>query len=182
MHGLVTFTMEDGTEWSGIFINGTFDSSHQKQLNTERIEAQKVHHVQSSAQAFLSYANSIFDNEEDEWKMGVVQLLGYMHPDEVLPHMTEPFVCYEAFKLDDWQQILKLLQEGEIRVLKNPGEATVISSDRIMSAQLNGTGQIVELVNENAESTTKAVIMNISEDLEDQWCILMTSHEKVEEA
>ena len=175
--------MEDGTEWSGIFINGSFDSSIQKQLNTERIEAQKVQQVQQQAEQFLTYAKSIFDdNEECDWKLGMVQLLGYMHPDEVLPHVTEPFVVYEAFKIDEWQKIIGLLLEGEIRVLKGPREATVIPAERIMSSQLNGNGQIVEIVNENAESTTKAVIMNIADDIEDQWCILLTTHENVEES
>jgi len=75
-----------------------------------------------------------------------------------------------------------LLLEGEIRVLKKPADATIIAADRIASVQLNGTGQIVEIVNKNEESTTNAVIMNISEDQDAEWCILLTSHEKVQEA
>ena len=182
MHGIVTYTEESGVEWSGIFINGSFDSGIQKSLNTDRIEIQKVQEVESQVETFLNYAKNIFDNDESEWKMGVVQLLGYMHPDEVLPHVTEPFVRYEAFKLDVWQQIIDLLLEGEIRVLKKPADATIIAADRIASVQLNGTGQIVEIVNKNEESTTNAVIMNISEDQDAEWCILLTSHEKVQEA
>ena len=54
MNGEGTFTDKNGTKWSGLFVDGVFQSKMQKRLKMEKVVTQKKQELKDTCTKFFS--------------------------------------------------------------------------------------------------------------------------------
>lgn len=141
MHGVGTYTDPKGVEWEGIFIDGTYDSSIQKELRTQHTVRVKVEELKETASEALNEFKKVFSTEKKQWKEGLSKFLAAEDAEE---YVSDPFTRWEERNGDKWNDLLGQLLGVEPHVLCSQDDGEFLPSTRVLSAQLAGPGQVIE--------------------------------------
>lgn len=142
MHGAGTYVDPKGVEWEGIFIEGGYDSTIQEELRTQHTIRAKVQELKGTVTEALNEFKKVFSTEKKLWKEAFSKCLATEEAEE---HVSEPFPRWEERNGDKWNDLVAQLLDVEPHVLCSQDDVEFLSSTRVLSAQLSGPGQVVEV-------------------------------------
>ena len=120
---------------------------------------------------------AVFEKEKKTWKAGINEILAYNQSDQVTQYVSEPFSKfsrYEERPPDKWNDVIGILNDAEINILRKAEDCQFLNPERILGKQLKGVGQIAELKYHTEARKTEAAILQIREDA---WVILQVVDE-----
>lgn len=75
--------------------------------------------------------------------------------------VKDPATKFDERPQEKWVEVINLLKSGKISAITSATEATVLAAERILKPQLQGPGQIVEIISTKDERVTKAAFVNV---------------------
>lgn len=180
MNGEGTYVDLDQVSWSGIFINGTFESKVQKKLKADKEIADKMKEYQVKAKNFfIGFSEAFAKSDKKTFKDNLGPF--FATADVCIDFVAEPYSKYEERAPDKWNELIKAVyQDGSValRVLKVKEDATVLKGESILVEQMRQKkgGQVVEL---EATVADKNWMLALCELATEQW-VLVYCGEKVQ--
>jgi len=108
MHGEGFYFDADGVQWTGIFVNGSFESKIQKKLKADKEMLDRVEEYQSKATTFINAFVEVFSKSDK--KTFKDNLLGFFATAEnCIDFIQEPYTKYEERLPDKWNEIFKAM-------------------------------------------------------------------------
>ena len=156
MDGDGVYIDADQITWTGIFVDGQFDSKIQKKLQAEKVIKDKIIGFEEKAKKFFAdFQDSFAKSDKKTFKDNLGPYFG--NYDTCIDFVNiENFPKYEDKPADKWSEVLKAMQDDQslqIRALSQKDDATLISPDQILVEQLKqkSGGQLVELEAESGK-------------------------------
>lgn len=174
MHGHGTYVDLNKVMWSGIFINGRFDSRIQRRLAVEKEIEDKVSAYETKAKSFfVQFAEAFARSDKKTFKDNLAPF--FATADLCSEFISEPYVKYEERTPDKWNELIKsVYQDGNValRVLKKKEDATALKPESVLAEQLKSKrrgGQIVEL---SATVADKPIQLALCETASESWVLV----------
>ena len=171
MHGEGDYVDADGVQWTGIFVNGSFESKIQKKLKADKELLDRVEEYKTKAGTFFTAFIEVFAKSDK--KTYKDNLSGFFATAETcIDYVHEPYTKYEERIPDKWNEIFKAIQEcGEVTVICQIPDSKVLDPSLILVEQMRTKlgGQIIEI---EVPVADKTVCMVICELPSEQWTII----------
>ena len=174
MHGDGVYIDADKITWTGIFVEGQFDSKIQKKLQAEKVIKDKIIAFQSKAQSFfVNFAEAFGKSDKKTFKDNLAPFFG--SNDTCMDYVNlENFPKFEDRPADKWNDLLKGVLEDpghSFKALSVKQDAEIIDHEKILVDQLKSKpgGQIVEVKGTVAE---KQICMALVELPSENWVLI----------
>ena len=111
MHGDGVYVDRDRVTWTGIFVEGQFDSKIQKKLQSEKILRDKISSFETASKVFFEqFAEAFAKSDKKTFKDNLTPFFG--NADTCLDYVNvDVFAKYEERAPDKWNEALKLVAE-----------------------------------------------------------------------
>lgn len=109
MHGEGIYLDTDRITWTGIFVEGTYDSKIQKKLQAEKIIKDKINIYQVKARVFIDQFTEAFSKSDKKtFKDNLTPFFG--HNDSCIDFLNVPsFPKFEDRPVEKWNEIIKAM-------------------------------------------------------------------------
>jgi len=145
MSGEGTYVDIDGVKWTGIFVNGGFESKIQKKLIAEKEQQDRVNAYKDKALTFFArFAESFAKSDKKTFKEN---LMPFFANADMAEYVKEPYAKYEDKPPDKWNEFFNAMKQGQMRVLTSRDEAKLLKIESIVVEQMRSKigGQLVEV-------------------------------------
>ena len=155
MHGAGTFIDTDKINWTGIFVDGTFDSKIQKKLQAEQVVKEQIHKFESSCRVFFSkFSDAFAKSDKKTFKDNMGPMLG--SSDTCIDYLNLTLPKFEDRPPEKWNELVKAMSEDntlKAHALSVKDDATLIQPEQILVDQLRNKpgGQLVEFTSSVAK-------------------------------
>jgi hypothetical protein len=154
MNGEGIYVDRDRIKWTGIFVNGQFDSKIQKKLKTEKVVKDKIATFEKASRVFFSQFSEAFSKSDKKtFKDNLMQFFG---TNEVCNDFVnlDVFPKYEDRAPDKWNEALKNVNEDPniiVKALGQKDESKIINPELVLVEMLRPKpgGQLVEIKGAN---------------------------------
>jgi len=173
MHGEGIYLDSDGITWSGIFVEGQYDSKIQKKLLAEKILKDKVKACeQKSLSFFTQFTETFASSDKKTFKDNLTPFFG--NTETCVDFLNlEVFPKFEERPPDKWNEVIKAVHEAEkeVSALSQKDYSTLIPQENILVEQLRSKigGQLVEV---KANLGEKEVLLGLCELPSEQWVLV----------
>lgn len=141
-HGYGYFIDATGHKWEGEFRKGVFESKRQAQLLKERqLQIKKVEIQKEIAITLQNLLDAIAKSDKKTLKDNLTPF--FASNDNAKELLKQPYSKFDERAPEKWTEFINNVKLGEMNIISASAEATVILPQRILSKQLEGTGQFV---------------------------------------
>lgn len=126
MNGEGLYIDAEGVSWTGIFVNGSFESKIQKKLKADKELLDRVQDYKTKAQVFFASFLEIFGKSDKKTFKDNLGMF-FASAETCIDYVNEPYTKYEERPPDKWNDIIKAVSEtGNLRVLTSKDEVTAL--------------------------------------------------------
>ena len=134
-HGEGIYVDADNIVWSGIFVNGCYESQIQKKLQAEKIIKDKIlAFEQKGLQFFTQFTETFAASDKKTFKENLLVFFGTN--DTCMDFLNlEVYPKFEDRTPDKWNELIKGVNEApdkEVKALGQKDESTLIPHDHIV--------------------------------------------------
>lgn len=154
MHGEGVYVDRDRVTWTGIFVDGQYDSKIQKKLQTEKILKDKIDSFERASRVFFEqFAEAFGKSDKKTFKDNLMPFFGTS--DACIDYVNlDVYPKYEDRAPDKWNEALKTVNEDpevQFKALSQKDESTLVQPDQILVEMLKPKpgGQLVEVRGNN---------------------------------
>ena len=169
MSGEGTYVDIDGVKWTGIFVNGSFESKIQKKLIAEKEQQDRINQYKDKASTFFTrFAENFAKSDKKTFKENLTPFFANA---DMADFVREPYAKYEDKPPDKWNEFFNTMKSGAMRVLTSRDEAKLLKIDSIVVEQMRSKlgGQIVEV---DAQVGDKQMIIALCEMPNENWVLV----------
>jgi len=171
MNGEGTFTDKNGTKWSGLFVDGVFQSKMQKRLKMEKVVTQKKQELKDTCTKFFSKFIEAYDSSDKKTlKDNMMPFFPQGNLEELKVHLREPYIKFEEKKPEQWYELVKFCQDfNTINILQKINQAKYIDPAVIITQQFYGFGQVIEFEHTTPDRISQIALCWVAEN---QWVLV----------
>lgn len=169
MSGEGTYIDIDGCKWTGIFVNGTFESKIQKKLIAEKELQDRINQYKTKAVSFFKFSEAFAKSDKKTFKENLTPF--FANAEHCMDFVHEPYPKYEDKLPDKWNEFFNAFKNGTMRVLSSRDEARLLKHEAILVEQMRQKlgGQIVEI---DAVIADKTMTIAICELPNESWVLV----------
>ena len=135
MNGEGTYVDIDGVKWTGIFVNGSFESKIQKKLLAEKEQQDRINAYKVKAAVFFkNFSESFAKSDKKTFKANLDVF--FANNDSCGEYVKDTFAKYEDKPPDKWNEFVNAMKTGTLRVLTSRDEARLLKVDSIVVEQM----------------------------------------------
>ena len=108
MHGEGVYVDADGIQWTGIFVNGSFESKIQKKLKADKELLDRIEDYQGKAQNFIATFLEVFGRSDKKSYKDNLALF-FASAETCIDYVQEPYTKYEERPPDKWNDIFRAM-------------------------------------------------------------------------
>ena len=173
MHGAGRFIDSQGRSWEGEFRKGRYESKLQKELAKEReLMVKKSQYIKDIEALIGTMLEAIAKSDKKTLKENFSPF--FPSGDVIKEQVKDPYSKFDEKPPEKWTEVLTLLKTGKINPLASVQEAQFIAADRVLKPQLEGPGQVVEVICEKDEKAVKGAFVNVEGNV---WVLFSFSEE-----
>ena len=134
-HGEGIYVDSDKIVWSGIFVNGCFESQIQKKLQAEKIIQDKIVGFEQKAMQFFTQFTETFASSDKKTFKDNLNVFFGTHDTCMDFINTDPYPKFEDRPADKWNELIKGVNDDPDRVVKalsQKDESTLIPHENIL--------------------------------------------------
>lgn len=159
-HGTGLFIDSNGRQWRGEFRRGVFETARQAELQKEKALVLRKLEVRKEAEAALAaLLEAVAKSDKKTLKDNLAPF--FPTPDLAKDFLKEPYAKFDERPPEKWTELLTTAKSGEFRVLSAGSESVFLGAERILGRQLEGNGQVVEVVGVAGEKTAKVGLLGV---------------------
>lgn len=180
MHGDGVYIDADRITWTGIFVDGQYDSKIQKKLQAEKVIKDKIAEYEKKARVFSDQFQEAFGKSDKKtFKDNLAPFFGTTETCVDYVNL-EAFPKFEDKPADKWNELFKGMTAEDapthkFRALSQKDDGTLLTPEQVLVDQLKSKpgGQLVECLPTSEDgSGPKFVLCELPSE---QWVIVFLS-------
>ena len=174
MQGKGTFTDTEKVVWDGIFIDNTFETKNQKQLQFEIATKEKLERISQSALKFFDDFLETCANNSDKKGQGEKLHKFFAINENIAEFVDDPYVNINIKPIEKWNEAMGLLKNStnkKVNVLMTASSSKNIDGRRIKATQFVETGgQVVEVDFERQNN--EKINLSLCQTKDGRWVLI----------